>query len=99
MDLGYFSHLPHTYLMHYRQIKSFEGRGINVDHIVDVVFQTSLKDKRVGPQRRSRGIYELQVDGKKEYISITVGSNGFIVGASPSKSSKIKQLKERGVID
>lgn len=37
----------------------------------------------VGTQGRGRLIYEVTVDGEVRHVAITVGKNGYIVGANP----------------
>jgi len=60
-----------------------EKRGICHDEIADVVMTAVIRGKIVGCQR-NRPIYELMYKGKKQYIAITIGDNGFIVGANPA---------------
>ena len=42
--------------------------------------------KIVGYQGKGvgRAIYEVTINGKQEYIAVTIGDNGFIVGANPT---------------
>jgi hypothetical protein len=61
----------------------FEKRGICHDEIADVVMTAIIQGNIVGYQRK-RPIYELMYKGKKQYIAITIGDNGFIVGANPA---------------
>ncbi len=61
----------------------FEKRDISHDEIADVVMTAVIEGNIVGYQRK-RPIYELIYKGKKQYIAITIGDNGFIVGANPA---------------
>ena len=61
----------------------FKKRGICQDEIANVVMTAITQGNIVGYQRK-RPIYELMYQGKKQYIAITIGNNGFIVGANPA---------------
>ena len=66
-----------------RHAGDFESAGIDRDDIADVVLKAATKGKQVGMQG-TRPIYEINYNGKKIYVAVTVGSNGFIVGANPT---------------
>jgi filamentous hemagglutinin len=62
----------------------FTGKGIS-DHEVPDLLQTALTEGRiVGAQGRSgdRPIYECNYRGHTYRVGITVGNNGYIVGAN-----------------
>lgn len=63
----------------------FLNKGISVDQIHDLIKTTVSKGKIVGYQGRGTGrsIYEVIYNGKTYHVAVTVGSNGFIVGANP----------------
>lgn len=67
----------------------FAAQGIPTDQLADVVMNTLTNGRRVGVQgsRGDRIIYEYMFNGETRYMSITVGSNGFVVGANPASSN------------
>ena len=62
----------------------FTDRGIAESEIPGVVMDAVTKGKIVGYQGSGEGrpIYETTINGKTERLAVTVGSNGFIVGAN-----------------
>lgn len=67
----------------------FHGKGISNDEISNYIMEAVHQGNIVGYQgkKNPRTIYEFVYEGKKQRIAITIGPNGFIVGANP-KSSK-----------
>ena len=57
-------------------------RGIGEEQVADYVLTAVTKGKVVGMQR-TRPIYEFRWDGASHRLAVTVGDNGFIVGANP----------------
>jgi hypothetical protein len=68
--------------------KSFKKCGIEAEQIADAVMLALTMGKFVGYQpTRSptpRSIYEVNFNEIIQYIAITVGDNGYIVGANPT---------------
>lgn len=64
----------------------FANVGIPRERIADVVFDAVQQGHVVGTQGKGTGrqIYQIIVDGKTYDIAISVGSNGYIVGANPT---------------
>jgi hypothetical protein len=64
----------------------FAKKGIQQDQILDLVMESLTNGKIVGYQGRGTGrpIYEVMFNGNKHHTAITVGGNGFIVGANPT---------------
>ena len=65
----------------------FARRGISEDEIADVVMAAVISGTFLGYQgtvEPRRKIYEVTFNGKKQYIAVTVGDNGYIVGANPA---------------
>jgi hypothetical protein len=60
----------------------FAQRGVGQDQVADYVLTAVTKGKVVGMQR-TRPIYEFQWNGATHRLAVTVGDNGFIVGANP----------------
>ncbi|MDF0554996.1 hypothetical protein [Kamptonema sp. UHCC 0994] len=68
--------------------RNFVDIGISPDQIPDVVMAAVTIGRFVCYQGRSRTrlIYELTFNGQTHYIAVTIGSNGYIVGANPRTS-------------
>lgn len=68
----------------------FQDKGISNDEIPNYIMEAIHQGNIVGYQGRKnpRTIYEFIYEGKKQRIAITIGPNGFIVGANP------KSIKE-----
>ncbi len=65
--------------------KEFAARGIAESEIPGVVINAVIEGKIVGYQgtgQRKRTIYETTINGKTERLAISVGTNGYIVGAN-----------------
>lgn len=63
----------------------FLNKGITQEQIPDYVMNALENGKIVGYQGRGTGrpIYEFTYNGEIHKVAITVGNNGFIVGANP----------------
>ena len=67
--------------------EDFAKRGISEDEIADVIMAAVISGMFLGYQgtvEPRREIYEVNFNGKKQYIAVTVGDNGYIVGANPA---------------
>lgn len=64
----------------------FAKKGISEEQIQDLVMESLTNGKIVGYQGRGTGrpIYEVLYEGNTYHTAITVGDNGFIVGANPT---------------
>ena len=64
----------------------FAAKGIPKNQIQDLVMEALNKGEIVGYQGKGQGrpIYEVVFNGQKQRVAITIGNNGFIVGANPS---------------
>ena len=62
--------------------RQFAQRGVGQDQVADYVLTAVTKGKVVGMQR-TRPIYEFQWNGTTHRLAVTVGDNGYIVGANP----------------
>jgi hypothetical protein len=62
----------------------FERRGISQAQIPDAVITAVTEGKVIGMQN-SRPIYEFIFNGETQRVAVTVGDNGFVVGANPAK--------------
>lgn len=67
--------------------EQFAKIGINADEIIDAMMLALVEGTIVGYQGSSnitpRPIYQFIFKGETKYISMTVSSNGYIVGANP----------------
>ena len=68
--------------------ENFAKRGISPDQIPDAVIAAVVSGTIIGFQKtRSptpRIIYEFIFNGETQYLAVTVGDNGYIVGANPA---------------
>jgi hypothetical protein len=61
----------------------FAQQGIAEAQIPEAVMAAVTRGKQVGMQG-TRPIFEVEFGGKTQRIAVTVGDNGFIVGANPA---------------
>ncbi len=63
----------------------FVKNGIDESNIADFVFEAATNGKIIGYQGKGKGrpIFELVYNGETKRVAITIGDNGFIVGANP----------------
>jgi filamentous hemagglutinin family protein len=68
----------------------FAQMGISEAEIPSVVMKAVTEGKLIGYQGSGTGrpIYEITINGQPQRIAVTVGSNGYIVGANPKGSGK-----------
>ncbi|SPX86664.1 Uncharacterised protein [Moraxella ovis] len=71
-----------------RHENEFGAIGVSKHQIPSVLITTLEQNKLVGYQGGGRPIYETTINGQTRYIAITVGDNGFIVGANPASKPK-----------
>ncbi|ROT34231.1 WXG100 family type VII secretion target [Micromonospora sp. HM5-17] len=65
-----------------RHAADFADVGVAEEKIANLVFSAVTEGKVVGMQR-TRPIYEVVFEGRIYRVAVTVGDNGFIVGANP----------------
>lgn len=65
-----------------RHAADFVNVGVPEEKIADLVFSAVTEGKVVGMQR-TRPIYEVVFEGRTYRVAVSVGDNGFIVGANP----------------
>jgi hypothetical protein len=63
--------------------EEFEAIGIPKNDIASVVFEAATKGKQVGMQG-TRPVFQVMYKGDVKNIAITIGDNGYIVGANPT---------------
>ncbi len=70
----------------------FENRGISPNQIVDLLMLAIKQGQLLGTQGRSRRIYQVNFESQLQYISIDLGSNGYLVSANPTPRKLIRRL-------
>jgi hypothetical protein len=72
----------------------FTNRGIPEDMIIDAIMSAVTRGIIIGTQgtKRKRDVYEIDFNGTVQYISISIGVNGYIVGANPTRKDIIQRL-------
>ena len=70
--------------------RQFAQIGVPEEQIPSVVMRAVTEGKLIGYQGSGTGrpIYEININGQSQRIAVTVGHNGYIVGANPRGSSK-----------
>lgn len=61
----------------------FANKGVSQDEIPELVTRAATQGEKVGVSGRDRPIYQIMHNGTMLKIAVTIGSNGFIVGANP----------------
>mgnify|MGYP000181262350 CR=1 FL=1 len=71
-----------------KHAKEFQKIGVDEDSIAELIREAILHGKMIGYQKTKhkspREVYEVEFNGKKIKIAITISDNGFIVGANPA---------------
>ncbi len=69
-----------------RHADDFAARGVPEERIPDLVMDAISRGRVVGHQGRGNGrpIFEVMFDGQVQRVAVTVGDNGFVVGANPA---------------
>ncbi len=67
--------------------KNFIDAGFEKGDIGDAIFEATVKGKKIGVQGEGRDVYEIIYKGQPKRIAVTIGDNGFIVGANPVSQS------------
>ena len=68
-------------------VKQFQTQGITQDELADYIMDALTNGEIVGMQG-TREIYESTYKGVTRRIAVTIGNNGFIVGANPQSMPK-----------
>jgi YD repeat-containing protein len=75
-----------------KRVAEFAAAGVRREDIGETAFRAVTEGRPIGITGRDRVVYEVQYNGETKRIAVTVGSNGFIVGANPVGNKKIKPL-------
>ena len=74
--------------------ENLAARGIPENQIIDAVMAAVINGRILGNQGRSRTVYEIELNDAIQYISVEVASNGYIVGANPTRKTLIRRLTQ-----
>ncbi|MFF4508712.1 RICIN domain-containing protein [Streptomyces sp. NPDC001401] len=66
----------------FRHAGEFADKGVRIEDIPALLKTTLTEGTRVGTDR-GRPIFEVVFQGKTQRLAVTVGDNGFVVGANP----------------
>ncbi|WP_449433588.1 RHS repeat-associated core domain-containing protein [Pseudomonas putida] len=78
-----------------RHGSEFEAFGVPKHQIKNLVLQAVVHGEVVGVQGRDREIYSVDFNGKPQYVAVSVGQDGYIVGANPSLKPTAAQSARR----
>jgi hypothetical protein len=73
----------------------FVGRGVQPDEVLDYVWEAATKGTVVGTQGTtlgSRDVYAFAWKGELHLLAVSVGDNGYVVGANPVGRSARRRL-------
>ena len=75
----------------------FIGAGISTNRIPDAIMTAIMRGRVIGYQGRDLGrpIYEFDFLGRRNHVSITIGDNGFIVGANLLEERDLRRILRR----
>jgi hypothetical protein len=74
-------------------VADFQRAGITPDSIVELVFHAITNGTPIGITGKDRPVYAVTFQGREHRVAVTVGSNGYVVGAAPmSRKGKLKPL-------
>ena len=72
--------------------EDFQRRGIAINNIIDFLMKAITMGQLIGTQGTSRSIYKVDYQGEIQYISIDIGSNGYVVSANPTLRKLIQRF-------
>ncbi|MFI6933477.1 RICIN domain-containing protein [Streptomyces sp. NPDC050287] len=67
----------------FRHAGEFATAGIRVEDIPALVKKTLTEGTRVGTQGAGRPVYEVTFNGRTQRLAVSVGDNGYVIGANP----------------
>lgn len=67
-----------------RHQQDFEKRNITAEEIPDLIIQAATHGNLLNYQGRDRAVYGVSFKGRLHKIAVTIGNNGYIVGANPA---------------
>jgi hypothetical protein len=63
--------------------EDFANKGVAETEIPDLVMKAVTEGKVVGVAGKDREVYEVVFNGVRQFVAVSVGSNGYVVGANP----------------
>lgn len=72
----------------------FQGQGIPESDVPEVVMR-ALAQGRLVLKQGTRDVFKLDFQGRTLYIAVTVGNNGYVVGANPIGRKTFARLLRR----
>lgn len=77
-----------------QKIVSFQRFGVQEKEIGDFIFRAALADVKLGIIGEDRIVYKIEYKGQEKRVAISIGDNGYIVGANPvANDKKLKPLE------
>ncbi len=73
----------------------FATVGITAEELPNFLILALHQGEQVGVQGRDRAVYRVRYREQDWYVAISVGDNGFILGANPFGQRKVRQLLRR----
>ncbi len=90
------SGLCHILDQHGNQFKQLK---ISIDEIPQYIMEAVKNGRIIGSQKGRNGegrpVYEFTYKEQKHYLAITIGDNGYIVGANPTSLSSLKPQEKQ----
>ena len=77
-----------------KRVGEFERAGIPKADIGEVAFRAATEGRPIGITGKDLVVYEVEHNGETKRIAVTVGANGFIVGANPVGNRNLKPLPD-----
>ncbi len=73
-------------------LSSYLSAVFEMLHIIDFLMKAITMGQLIGTQGTSRSIYKVDYQGEIQYISIDIGSNGYVVSANPTPRKLIQRF-------
>lgn len=73
-----------------RHQTDFRRKGISLDQLPGLIMAAIVEGKPVGVQGRDRTIYDVDIDGTRYRIAISVSNNGYVISANPKSIDEEK---------
>ncbi len=74
--------------------EDFIQRSIKKFQIIELIELAISAGIVIGKQGRDRLIFEIEFQGIRQFVSISIGNNGYIVGANPTERRLIRKFSQ-----
>jgi len=74
--------------------EDFIQRSIKKFQIIELIELAISAGIVIGKQGRDRLIFEIEFQGMRQFVSISIGNNGYIVGANPTERRLIRKFSQ-----